>query len=519
MNQNNLIAEIIIIDSPKEDSPFDNDDIVSLLSVPKQELAHGSDFTGKPDTVLHLSEGAALKLRRESGFQQEKLARHWVNIRLHREIEAQIYHPSRTWFICRMQDIWYAGNITQRLTPINQLFAMQEPSLERSLTILLHICDCYCAYAARYEKRLDEGLSNFATDDAGKVYYIDDDIFQWDQFHGFSCMVAGWFRHFAATWLTAEFAATLGRDLRAILIKYFENALCADTVREQLSHAFLAEKHRPVMQAMLDGLRCASSTVANARKKNEICKNRPLGLIADVHANIAALETALNYLHAQGVQDILMLGDVVGYGPHPIECIERLQQVGAVCIRGNHDHFVGTLGKNTQPMARSAKWAAEWTAGQINDNARQWLATLPVKQEGENWVAVHGAPVDPTFFNAYVYQMTYERNLDYIQEEGLHIAFHGHTHVQGAYRREANNCDMFSNENMQYLEKVKHALICPGSIGQPRGGNTGVELAIYDPTDQTIDMHRLQYNLKPLLKTMRQLAFPEQLINRLQVGI
>jgi predicted phosphodiesterase len=99
----------------------------------------------------------------------------------------------------------------------------------------------------------------------------------------------------------------------------------------------------------------------------------------------------------------------------------------------------------------------------------------------KDWLALHGAPVDPTFFNAYVYEMTYEDNLDELQKKEIPICFHGHTHILGVYGRLGSHYDKHYIEEKIELKQFTHALICPGSVGIPRVKPLdAAQFAIYD---------------------------------------
>jgi predicted phosphodiesterase len=245
-----------------------------------------------------------------------------------------------------------------------------------------------------------------------------------------------------------------------------------------------------------------------------------LALLSDIHANLPALEAALDFIGLLGLDDVIVLGDVVGYGPHPVECIERLADSPFQYIKGNHD-YACSLEADEAPahpvaMSRDARWVADWTAKRLSAEHRRWLRELPASLQRDGWLAVHGSPVDPNRFNGYVYEMTYERNLDELHSLGLRTCFHGHTHVRGVYARVRGRLDAFYTADSQPLEKYLHALVCPGSVGQPRNGMPGAQLAVYDRESRLVQFYSIAYAIDRTIQDMERQGFPDALVDRLR---
>jgi hypothetical protein len=163
------------------------------------------------------------------------------------------------------------------------------------------------------------------------------------------------------------------------------------------------------------------------------------------------------------------------------------------------------------------RWVLEWSTEQVSEQDRAWLSALPAYHQQDEWLAVHGSPQDKTFFNAYVYHMTYESNLDYMAEHKLRLCLHGHTHVQGVYYMRGKRKG-FEREDSLRLDSFNHALVCPGSVGQPRSKRVGTEFAVFDRDAGEVRFHLLDYDLDRMVTDMREKGFPQQLISRLQVG-
>jgi diadenosine tetraphosphatase ApaH/serine/threonine PP2A family protein phosphatase len=175
-------------------------------------------------------------------------------------------------------------------------------------------------------------------------------------------------------------------------------------------------------------------------------------------------------------------------------------------------------------MSSLAKWCIDWTIPRLTDAHRQWLNDLPLELDSadgatKNWRAIHGAPIDPNYFYAYVYQMTYEQNLEVMAERHLALCFHGHSHIQGLYVRNKLGLDSFLKPAARLsINDYKHALVCPGAVGQPRDGCIGAQLAIYNQTNQELEFIVVDYDMDKTIQDMQAQGFPETLWQRLKRG-
>src|SRR5439155_850305 len=141
----------------------------------------------------------------------------------------------------------------------------------------------------------------------------------------------------------------------------------------------------------------ASATAAGLRRPGaSVYSDRPMriAVLSDIHSNLAALNAVRDDLPS--VDEIWVLGDIVGYGPQPNEVIRGLQQLGARSVLGNHDGAaIGTVDPND--FNPDAKTAVEWTATQLDPNARTYLASLPEVRVSGDLTAVHGSPREPVW--------------------------------------------------------------------------------------------------------------------------
>lgn len=499
------------------ESEYCADQVRSLRAVPHETLAHGERFTGRPSTMLYVGQRDILKIRTELRLDALN-SRRWGLQALERERRLRVHPPRKTWVLLHNEqtDAHTVGNICPLLTPLHTLMKPKECSTEgaeRRLNYLLQLFTLYFRIFRDHHARLDEGLSNFALDEGEQLYYVDDDVYEADDLSGFVQMLGVYFR--SLEWLSPERAAQFGIQLRRLFLEHFD-----DPHRLYFVGSLLDDLHIPAKprQAALDAFK---QTMTDQRRGRRQAVTLPdterIAILADVHANLPALETVLGFLKEQKVTKGIVLGDVVGYGPHPGECIERLQESGFTVLKGNHD-LAAAVCRVGDGFSRYARWAMEWTIPKLTEAHRRWLEKLPPMLEGTNWIAVHGSPLDPSYLNAYVYQMTYEDNLNLLQRRKIHTCFHGHTHVPGVYARITDAHDRHVTDLTQDLGQYAHCLVCPGSVGQPRQGDQGAQLALYDVGAKTATFHRVTYDVDRTVQDMRKNDFPETLISRLLTG-
>lgn len=485
-------------------------DIAEALRYPCK-LQHGGEFTGKPGTQVYASENWVIKLHPKLQFSPKDQER-WIQRQMDKERELNVYHPSRCWFIVeKAGNHSVIGNATRRLQGLHCIHPSQPNEGLRWLEALIRL---YFRVVKR-DIRLDEGLSNFGLDETRQLYYMDDDLYAWDEGQGFAQMLALWLRQL--DWLNEDSVEQLAHIIRNQVIQTFQDPIKLDLFanlldgvsliqpqaqkKQQLLYRILSERKRPQNKHQASRIDAATEKLP-----------RRFALLADIHANAAALHSVLNNLKERGLQDILILGDLIGYGPDPVECIQMVQQCSARLVRGNHDHAVA-FAQFERGLSATARWAAEWTREQLDDETRAWLGELPLKIVQDEWIAVHGAPVDPNCCYGYVYQMTYQSNLEWLEKNGIAIGFHGHSHIQGVFSMAG-----FDSSAQQTLKPKNSYLVCPGSVGQPRNGRPGAEFAIADLDSGTLEFCHLEYDLTKTAVRMQELGFPSQLSDRLRKG-
>ncbi|MFP4561492.1 MAG: metallophosphoesterase family protein [Thiohalorhabdus sp.] len=484
-----------------------------------EPLGRGEFFTGRPGTGVVYGDGRVAKVRLDLELDWET-ARRWARHALDGERALGLHHPAKTWFLARVDGENRVGNVAPLLDPLHQ--ALPSMGGDDQRRILGQVLEVYLEAVTGTGKRLDEGLSNFGRDRQGRLYYLDDDTYDWDDFRSLAEALGNWIR--LPLDLGTEELSALGEDLGCGVLRHFSDPHWLRVLAQRLNRLFVANEEQAERRAALvagvqSGHPSFRARVAAAGQTGETepAGSEVLAILADIHANRPALEAVLAYLEAEGISRGIVLGDVVGYGPHPLGCIELLRDSGLTLLKGNHDHAAANS-QSRKGFSNTAYWVIEWTRQVLGEEAKGWLDDLPCCLEGEDWLALHGAPRDPTFFHGYVYRMTYEANLDELADRGVPICFHGHTHVQGTYFRTPEGTDGFSGEEGQDLREWRHCLVCPGSVGQPRDKSPGAAFATFDPGTGHLDFHRVRYDMDPVLAEMEEQGFPPPLLDRLRTG-
>lgn len=209
------------------------------------------------------------------------------------------------------------------------------------------------------------------------------------------------------------------------------------------------------------------------------------------------------------------LGDVVGYGPHPVAVIERLSAAGAGGVRGNHDAAaIGAI--DTEWFNGDARTAVEWSGAQLTPAAKAWLAALPaIRHEGE-FTLVHASPRDPVW--EYVYSPSIAAAV-FGAFETTHCLV-GHTHVPLVFREADGEIETLDPQVGAVLQlDERRTILNPGSVGQPRDGDPRASAMVLDTEALTATWIRVSYPVAETQAAMRSAGLPTRLVERLSYGL
>jgi diadenosine tetraphosphatase ApaH/serine/threonine PP2A family protein phosphatase len=232
-------------------------------------------------------------------------------------------------------------------------------------------------------------------------------------------------------------------------------------------------------------------------------------LISDVHSNLAALEAVLEDLGRQGVDRIVCLGDIIGYGPNPVQCVDLVAQRCQWSLLGNHDFGVVYEPSNVNAVAEDA---AFWTRRELERHmrddpaagVRRWdfLNRLRVRVVEGDFLCVHGSPRKP--INEYLFPTDPENDpqkLDSVFERIDRVCLVGHTHVPGVFTDDSEFWPPDELPDRTYVVRPEEkAIVNPGSVGQPRDGDPRASYAILDTgpdgKQPTVRFHRVNYDIQ-----------------------
>jgi predicted phosphodiesterase len=237
-------------------------------------------------------------------------------------------------------------------------------------------------------------------------------------------------------------------------------------------------------------------------------------VISDVHANAEALRAVLRDIEKKRIRDIFFLGDAVGYGPEPNECVEALNSESQLLIAGNHDWAVlGITG--TETFNKNARLAVAWTEKILYPRNRQILeaALLKAEVEEKNFTLAHATPYKPEQWHYLLNNSDIQKNFEYIQTDLCYI---GHSHKPGIIERDLSGGLHQSREDVLYKEGHKF-IVNAGSVGQPRDGDPRACYVLYD--GGRIGISRVEYDILVTQKKMRDVGLPSSLIERLSYGL
>ncbi len=236
-------------------------------------------------------------------------------------------------------------------------------------------------------------------------------------------------------------------------------------------------------------------------------------IISDVHANIDALEPVLDRIDALEVDQIVCLGDVVGYNATPNECVDILRERNVPAILGNHDAVACRLEEpwGFNPVALAA---AMWTRDQLTEENLDWLKLLPDALNFGDFVCVHGAPR-----NHNTYLFSWEDVLPYMEfldEQNTPVCFIGHTHTPGIFS--TDGVYTIDEDGCFSLGDDKRFFINPGSVGQPRDGDRRAAFDILDTESNTLSHIRVEYPVDKAAQRVLDAGLPPFLAERLSAG-
>ena len=269
-----------------------------------------------------------------------------------------------------------------------------------------------------------------------------------------------------------------------------------------------------------------------------------VAIISDIHSNLEALQKALEIIDEKKIEEIICLGDLVGYGANPNECIELTRKRACCVLLGNHDQAAFDLSQ-TEHFNRHARTAAYWTNQTLTPENLEYLKGLPFRHVIDDLTFVHASPREPEQWEYVFSAHEAKSNFESFQTR---ICFVGHTHIPGVFPEDlmlqkpkvtrsapphgSDDLDESSTTRGvdkpvgsrrpsgrgQLLEENRY-IINVGSVGQPRDGNWKLSFGIFDTSAWTYDLIRSEYDVQAASEKILAADLPRFLADRLLVGI
>ena len=235
-------------------------------------------------------------------------------------------------------------------------------------------------------------------------------------------------------------------------------------------------------------------------------------LIADIHSNLEALEVVLNDAKEQKCTHYACVGDVVGYGANPKECLDIVRSMGMPVVKGNHDEYCSSE-DDLEGFNPHAAEAVNWTRKQLSKEDRAWLRDLKYIRLVASFSMVHATLDGPQRWGYVFDKLAAAASFTY---QNTAVCFFGHTHVPVAFVRDS--MVRGGTYSKFRVEPGKKYFVNVGAVGQPRDGNPKSGYVVYDLNEGTIELRRLDYDIAKAQKKIMEAGLPQRLADRLSVG-
>lgn len=241
-----------------------------------------------------------------------------------------------------------------------------------------------------------------------------------------------------------------------------------------------------------------------------------IAFISDIHGNFDALQAVMAALKDEACDLTLCLGDIVGYGPCPCECVDYIRQNNIQAVLGNHDEYVTLLmDPRLDRLREDIRIAVQWTQSQLPMDALKWLAQLPFEMAAEEYFTfIHGS-FAPGKWGYCLDEGTFAANF---KNQKAQLAFCGHSHspLVGIDRPDATPIvDYIRHCRLPEDEKI---MVNVGSVGQPRDRDPRACAVTYVVETRELKLHRVEYDIAAVQEKIQAAGLPEKFAQRLEVG-
>jgi predicted phosphodiesterase len=235
-------------------------------------------------------------------------------------------------------------------------------------------------------------------------------------------------------------------------------------------------------------------------------------IIADIHANLEAFQVVLEDIKAQNCTHVACLGDVVGYGPNPKDCLKIVRDMNIPVVKGNHDEMC-SVDENMEGFNPHAAEAVLWTRQQLDEEEKKWLRELKYVRLVASFSIVHATLDMPQRWGYVFDKLAAAASFTY---QNTSVCFFGHTHVPVAFIRDS--VVRGGTYSKFKVEPGRKYFVNVGSIGQPRDNNPKAAYVIYDMDEGSIELRRLDYDIPKTQQKILDAGLPPRLAERLAFG-
>ena len=243
-------------------------------------------------------------------------------------------------------------------------------------------------------------------------------------------------------------------------------------------------------------------------------------IFSDIHGNLDALDAVLSDIESQKPDRMICLGDVVGYGATPNECVDRVRATGAEVLCGNHDH-AATGQLVIDYFNDNARAAIEWTRQALTPESLAWLKERPYEVRHPGFLAVHASPTQPQAWDYILSAHAAAGEFDGFKEP---LCFIGHSHFPVIYRQtggaggRVSELEFPPNQPMA-LPMGARQIVNVGSVGQPRDNDPRAAWTLFDARAGTLELRRVEYPVQKAAERILAAGLPAFLAARLEVGM
>lgn len=240
-------------------------------------------------------------------------------------------------------------------------------------------------------------------------------------------------------------------------------------------------------------------------------------IISDIHSNLEALSAFFEKADGLGADDVICLGDIVGYNANPNECVELIRKRGVRCVIGNHDSRAAGV-EEPDTFSYLAAESVLWTRGVLTGENKAFLAGLPRSLYVDNkFLAVHGWINDTDRYIMGGGDALENFKLLKEHKKNARLSFFGHTHVAISYVETGGSVVINVDDTLK-VGKDSAYLVNPGAIGQPRDRDPRASFALYDTKKSIITLHRIDYDIHATAEKIMAAGLPSRLAERLKLG-